>query len=401
MTRAKITHLVGPGAAAVTALVLLTPGMAAAQAAWTAVPSPAGGQLNGVATVSANDVWAVGQTLAPLTLAEHWKGHKWKVVPAPNPATNDRLSAVAAVSTSDVWAVGIVSFSAPPVILHWNGKRWASVAPPTQTGFLSGAAAVSTNDVWAVGESMIPGVGLQTLIEHWGRRQLDRCAQPNVGPMDQLRAVTAVSATDVWAVRFAEPTSVSNPQTLVLHWDGASWTVVPSPNPAGAQDNELSGVTAVSATDVWAVGETGNGAQTTTEHWGRRQLDRDRQPLTRPARGWSRHLDQQDVGGRLCHRHQWHHLDRDRTLERHQLEHRVQPQPQRERKRPGRGVSGPCFHPGLGGRGVLQQHNLHPPDTHRIQPVNPSVPEPRATSQASGVDTRSHQIRAGSGSRGG
>jgi hypothetical protein len=127
-------------------------------------------------------VWAVGQTLAPLTLAEHWKGHNWKVVPAPNPATNDRLSAVAAVSTSDVWAVGIVSFSAPPVILHWNGKRWASVAPPTQTGFLSGAAAVSTNDVWAVGESMIPGVGLQTLIEHWGRRQLDRCAQPQRRP---------------------------------------------------------------------------------------------------------------------------------------------------------------------------------------------------------------------------
>jgi hypothetical protein len=220
-----------------------------------------------VATVSANDVWAVGQTLAPGTLAEHWNGHKWKVVPTPNPAPSSRLSAVAAMSTSDVWAVGTVSFSAPPVILHWNGKRWASVAPPTQTGFLSGVAAVSTNDVWAVGESLIPGVGLQTLIEHWNGQTWTVVPSPNVGPMDQLRAVTAVSATDVWAVGFAEPTSVSNPQTLILHWDGTSWTVVPSPNPAGAQDNELSGVTAVSATDVWAVGETGNGAQTMTQHW--------------------------------------------------------------------------------------------------------------------------------------
>src|SRR5207247_10434954 len=48
---------------------------------------------------------------------------------------------------------------------------------------------------------------------------------------------------------------------------GTSWAVVPSPDPAGAQDNELSGATAVSANDVWAVGETGNGAQTLTEHW--------------------------------------------------------------------------------------------------------------------------------------
>ncbi len=112
MKRVKISHLLGPVVAAVSALLLLTPGVAAAQA-WTVVPSPAGGQLNGVASVSANDVWAVGQTLAPGTLAEHWGGTAWSVVPTPNPVPgSDRLSAVAAVSTSDVWAVGIVSFPA-------------------------------------------------------------------------------------------------------------------------------------------------------------------------------------------------------------------------------------------------------------------------------------------------
>ncbi len=268
MKRVKISHLLGAATAAVSALVLLTPGVAAAQA-WTVVSSPSGGQLNGVASVSANDVWAVGQTLAPGTLAEHWDGTAWSVVPTPNPVPgSDRLSAVAAVSASDVWAVGIVSFSSPPVIVHWNGKRWASVAHPKQTGFLSGVSAVSANDVWAVGESQVPGVGLQTLIEHWNGRKWSVVPSPNIGPMDQLRGVTAVSASDVWAVGFAEPTSVANPQTLILHWDGTSWTVVPSPNPAGVGvDNELSGATAVSATDVWAVGETGNGAQTLTEQW--------------------------------------------------------------------------------------------------------------------------------------
>src|SRR5260221_11562251 len=127
MKRVKISHLLGPAAAAVSALLLLTPGAAAAQA-WTVVPSPAGGQLNGVARVSANDVWAVGQTLAPGTLAEHWDGTAWSVVPTPNPAANDRLSAVAAVSASDVWAVGAASFSNPPVTGRWNGRSWTSVA---------------------------------------------------------------------------------------------------------------------------------------------------------------------------------------------------------------------------------------------------------------------------------
>src|SRR5215469_8327574 len=37
------------------------------------------------------------------------------------------------------------------------------------------------------------------------------------------------------------------------HWDGTQWSIVPSPNP-GAFINELSGVAAISANDVWAVG---------------------------------------------------------------------------------------------------------------------------------------------------
>src|SRR5260370_27606716 len=76
MKRPKISHLSGAAAAAVSALVLLTPGVAAAQA-WTVVPSPSAGQLNGAATVSANDVWAVGQTLAPGTLAPPCAATAW------------------------------------------------------------------------------------------------------------------------------------------------------------------------------------------------------------------------------------------------------------------------------------------------------------------------------------
>ena len=58
-------------------------------------------------------------------------------------------------------------------------------------------------------------------------------------------------------------------QTLVEHWNGSAWSVVPSPNVGGSYDNALYGVAAVSANDVWAVGHDGDPitGQTLVEHW--------------------------------------------------------------------------------------------------------------------------------------
>jgi hypothetical protein len=45
--------------------------------------------------------------------------------------------------------------------------------------------------------------------------------------------------------------------TLTLHWNGSTWSVIPSPNPGGTNQgdqNVLYGVAALSAHDVQAVG---------------------------------------------------------------------------------------------------------------------------------------------------
>lgn len=120
-----------------------------------------------------------------------------------------------------------------------------------QAGLLSGVAAVSASDVWAVGEFSKPGVGFQTLIEQWNGHKWGVVPSPDVGSLDELTAVTAVSASDVWAVGFSEanPSTFPFPQTLILHWDGTSWSIVPSPNP-GPLDSRLSGVTAVTSTVI-------------------------------------------------------------------------------------------------------------------------------------------------------
>jgi hypothetical protein len=53
---------------------------------------------------------------------------------------------------------------------------------------------------------------------------------------------------------------------VIEHWDGTSWSVVASPNPTTRGNSFLSGIAAVSATDIWAVGgATGFGP--VTEHW--------------------------------------------------------------------------------------------------------------------------------------
>jgi hypothetical protein len=54
-----------------------------------------------------------------------------------------------------------------------------------------------------------------------------------------------------------------------MHWDGTSWSVVKSPTPAGIAD--LAGVEALATDDIWAVGgrvnQQANAVRTLVEHW--------------------------------------------------------------------------------------------------------------------------------------
>ena len=167
-TRQTLCALTGSLAAAA---LVITPGPARATAAgapappcqsWTSTlpPSPGAGdnEFFGVTALSACIVWAVGSyrmtaTGPLLSLAEHWNGTAWKVVPTPNPGTRTTfIRAVSASSASNVWAVGHADDST--LILHWNGSTWKQIPSPNpgQTSELAGVAATSATSVWAVGD---------------------------------------------------------------------------------------------------------------------------------------------------------------------------------------------------------------------------------------------------------
>lgn len=100
----------------------------------------ASGYLEGVSAVSSGDVWAVGYSRSASgkvsTLAEHWNGRRWTIVPSPDPsgAAVSVLDGVAAVSAGDAWAIGYSATgpaSATSTLAeHWNGHRWAQVPSP-------------------------------------------------------------------------------------------------------------------------------------------------------------------------------------------------------------------------------------------------------------------------------
>ncbi len=261
-------------ATALTALLLLAPAALAQTAPWTLVTSPnaspGNNQLNAVASISANDVWAVGSADNaignPQPLAEHWNGTAWSIVPTPTVVTGT-LSGVAAVSSTDVWAGGgflLSSRGNTAQFLHWNGRKWSVAKSPAVAGAtIFGMAAVSSSNVWAVG-SVISGGVAQAFIEHWNGRKWAVVPSPAASTRNNhLGGVTAVNANDVWAVGDLQNASGVF-QTLTEHWDGTAWSIVPSPSGAGPEAGLLA-VAAVSTSDVWAVGDTGSG--TLIERW--------------------------------------------------------------------------------------------------------------------------------------
>ncbi len=262
----------------------------------TANPSPQGNTLNAVTAISSSDVWAVGfagsnNLNESRTLVEHWNGSAWSVVASPNPGSTracngfnsgNMLNAVSGVSTNDVWAVGF-SFSCStllkPLILHWNGKRWKAVPSPAlntnDNAALNGVVALAKNDVWAVGYRPATNGAVLTLVEHWNGTAWSVVPSPQLSQTGSvLTSVAAVSPTDIWAVGDSVDAPTTSVQTLVEHYDGRTWKVVASPNPlpkAFLDQNVLVSVHAASASNVWAVGyQQDFGLQRTLtliEHW--------------------------------------------------------------------------------------------------------------------------------------
>jgi hypothetical protein len=187
--------------------------------------------------------------------------------------------------------------SATPCAPTWDlSAALVPAGAATASTQLAGVAVVSSSDVWAVGSSGPAGQPATTLTEHWNGSAWSIVKSPDASNAatlggDQLTAVAAVSAADIWAVGYIGTPGVSyssqgapqstTVQTLTEHWDGTAWSVVDAPDVAARDGVEpwdvLTSIAAINTDDVWAVGVTewpltysmGTfvAAQPLVEHW--------------------------------------------------------------------------------------------------------------------------------------
>ena len=138
---------------------------------WRNVPLPDLGDnfsLDAIDVRGPRDVWAVGTDYTggdaqrEQLLLLHWNGRGWKRLPEPPTGLwTNRLTSVRMVAANDVWVSGWGKRTPDgaairrPLLLHWNGREWASVKTPEGRGELFDVA-VSGGRALAVGDTFTP-----------------------------------------------------------------------------------------------------------------------------------------------------------------------------------------------------------------------------------------------------
>ncbi len=232
------------------------------------IPVPTGtddNSLNAVSCAGPNFCVAVGDSNG-VPLAEHWNGSTWSVVATVNPvgSTGAALFSVSCLSATSCMAVGEDRPGGidAPLSESWNGTSWSVVANPGLAGStsasFSGVSCVTPTWCMAAGSNQTGGATLN-LAETWNGTTwtVQTTPDPALATVAGFAAVSCAGASYCVAVGDFE-TATSPDRTMIEVWNGSTWSLATTPNSSATLPNELAGVACVSATSCTAVGRTGN-----------------------------------------------------------------------------------------------------------------------------------------------
>jgi hypothetical protein len=179
-----------------------------------------------VTALSPTNVWGAGfrgeqfhDRTIHLPVVVHWDGTSWSFVPSPNPnlmspIQGSQLEGIAAISATDIWAVGFSEGST--LTEHWDGKSWKVIKSPNpgQSNFLAGVTALSDGTVAAVGNQFSSMIGTTPLILQNSWHDDQRSAQ--------APATTSPRPLDGAPVRTAGPATAARRPALPLPLDAAA-----------------------------------------------------------------------------------------------------------------------------------------------------------------------------------
>lgn len=199
-----------------------------------------------------------------LALAEGRHGGSWSdQSPALSLTRDGYLLAASCPKVTRCIAVGQNVTSA--LAMGWDGNNWtvqlAPVAPPVMS-VLNGVSCTSPVRCMAVGSLAPNQFSLpHALVERWNGAAWSIVPTPKTNPL-QMATLNAVSCTAhscmaVGAIGYRQ---------LVERWNGRRWSIQPSPS--GAPEATLNGVSCVTRSDCVAVGALTNGsAKSLAEGW--------------------------------------------------------------------------------------------------------------------------------------
>jgi hypothetical protein len=248
--------------------------------------------LGGVSCPSLTTCVAVGHSgnslgTAGTTLVERWDRNGWAIQPTPVPAGTrvSFLSGVSCTSPASCTAAGfLIDRAGAGVTLaeHWNATSWTIQPTDIPTG---------ATYVQILGLSCTPGsctavgffdivTGIEVMLAERrdaGAWVLQRTLYPAGARYVQLVGVSCAGPRSCTAVGFFN-NATGFDVILAEHWDGTGWAIQPAPDPAGATNNSLGGVSCPTKRVCIAVGGFTSSAGT-----GMALAERFSSPTTRPA----------------------------------------------------------------------------------------------------------------------
>jgi hypothetical protein len=234
----------------------------------TVDPGTSDGELDSVSCLTVAFCMAAGwfdatASADDTTLVEQWNGSSWSLDPSPNNGTGENdLLGISCTSTAFCVAVGYgqVTDSTEDTTLveQWNGTTWSIVPSPnigTSYNDLYDVSCTSPTFCMAGGyNDAAQSSSDTTLLEEWNGVSWSVVTSPNIGTGDNdIDRVSCTSPTFCVAVGYGDATSGSDDQTLVLQWNGTTWSLVSSPNVSN-DGNDLDGVSCVTNSMCVAVG---------------------------------------------------------------------------------------------------------------------------------------------------
>jgi hypothetical protein len=205
--------------------------------------------------------WSANSLGENQPLAEGWNGTEWKLQNVLETQVSGALHGVSCTSVTSCEAVGnLGNSSTVSFARHWNGTTWAFQSAPNPEGAksaqLDAVSCASSSACEATG-FYENGSGVDVpFAERWDGTawKIQSMPAPGGAKLTMLDDVSCPTTESCRAAGHYQNSAGVN-VSLVEAWNGTTWAVEPTPNPEGAKESLLHGISCWSATACSTAGE--------------------------------------------------------------------------------------------------------------------------------------------------